>query len=197
MNTNVSVNSCPSKEELDKFLTKTIDNPQRINFLTDHVSNCPKCQAEVASSSEVSASTTLFSLNDPKIETQVNQELSVPTQILGQNEGLRGKDTQPGSATEIFKSVHSQNYPAKIGDFIILRLLGKGGMGLVLEGEDPILKRKVAVKILHPEFGLVENNRLRFMQEARAAAAIEHENIITIYQVGEQDKTPFIAMNSF
>lgn len=194
MNTDISVKSCPSKEELDNFLKKTIDNPQRINFLTDHISNCPKCQAEVASSSEVSASTTLFSLNDPKIETQVNQELSVPTQILGQKAGNVSKDTQPGSATEILKSVHSENYPAKIGDFIILRVLGKGGMGLVLEGEDPILKRKVAVKILHPEFGLVENNRLRFMQEARAAAAIEHENIITIYQVGEQDKTPFIAM---
>lgn len=194
MNTNVSVRSCPSKEELDKFLKKTIDSLERINFLTDHISNCAKCQAEVASFSEVSAHTTIFSLQNSENETQVNQELSVPTQILGQNEGPRSKDTQPGSATEIFKSVNLPNIPEKIGDFIILRVLGKGGMGLVLEGEDPILKRKVAVKILHPEFGLVENNRLRFMQEARAAAAIEHENIITIYQVGEQDKTPFIAM---
>ena len=193
MNTDVSANACPLKEELACFLTKTLDDPHRISFITDHISNCILCQ-KVTGVMGVSASTTLFSLNDPKIETQVNQELNVPTQVLGQNEETRGKDTQPGSATEIFKSVNLPNIPEKIGDFIIRRILGKGGMGLVLEGEDPILKRKVAIKILHPEFGLVENNRLRFMQEARAAAAIEHENIITIYQVGEQDKTSFIAM---
>jgi len=193
MNTDVSANACPLKEELACFLTKTLDDPHRISFITDHISNCILCQ-KVTGVMGVSASTTLFSLNDPKIETQVNQESSIPTQVLGQNEETRGKDTQPGSATEIFKSVNLPNIPEKIGDFIIRRILGKGGMGLVLEGEDPILKRKVAIKILHPEFGLVENNRLRFMQEARAAAAIEHENIITIYQVGEQDKTSFIAM---
>lgn len=190
MNTNTPVNSCPSKEELEGFLAKTIDDPQRMNFLADHVFNCIPCQKLMG----VSASTTLFSLNDPKIETQVNQELNIPTQILGQNEGGRPKVTHQGGATEIFKSVNLPNIPEKIGDFIIRGVLGKGGMGLVLEGEDPILKRKVAIKILHPEFGLLETNRLRFMQEARAAAAIEHENIITIYQVGEQDKTPYIAM---
>ena len=72
--------------------------------------------------------------------------------------------------------------------------LGSGGMGIVYRAEDVTLQRQVAVKLLSPA---VANNRAaidRFLHEARAAAALNHPNICTIYEAGEQDGQPFIAM---
>jgi serine/threonine protein kinase/Tol biopolymer transport system component len=80
-----------------------------------------------------------------------------------------------------------------LGHFRILSLLGKGGMGEVYLAEDLKLHRKVALKLLPAAF-TEDNSRLRrFEQEARAASALNHPNIITIYEIGEADKTQFIA----
>lgn len=193
MNTSTPIISCPSREELDGFFAKTISNPDRLKVLEEHISRCEKCQEE-GSVTGTPINTTMFFSHESENETKVNLQADNPTRVPAQTTGNPSNQTHPADLTAIFQSVNAPVFPPKIGDFVILGILGKGGMGLVLEGEDPILKRKVAIKILHPEFGLIETNRLRFMQEARAAAAIEHENIITIYQVGEQDKTPFIAM---
>ncbi len=67
----------------------------------------------------------------------------------------------------------------------ILRKIGEGGMGVVFEAEDERLKRKVAVKVLQPARSGHENARERFLREARAASAIDHPNLCTIYAVEE------------
>lgn len=86
-------------------------------------------------------------------------------------------------------------YPSKIDRFTIVRLIGRGGMGIVYLAEDPRLGRKVALKILS-EYDLPDKDRRsRFLREARAAAAIRHPNVATIYEVGETaEGLPFIAM---
>jgi serine/threonine protein kinase len=83
--------------------------------------------------------------------------------------------------------------PQSLGHFRILSLLGKGGMGEVYLAEDLNLHRKVALKLLPSEFTEQETRPRRFEQEARAASALNHPNIITIYEIGEADKTRFIA----
>ena len=82
----------------------------------------------------------------------------------------------------------------RLGGYRILRVLGEGGMGLVLEAEDVRLKRRIALKVMRPEIAHREANRTRFLREAQAAAAVEHLNIIPIHQVGEENGVPFIAM---
>jgi uncharacterized membrane protein/tRNA A-37 threonylcarbamoyl transferase component Bud32 len=85
--------------------------------------------------------------------------------------------------------------PQRIGDFTIVRVLGEGGMGTVYLAEDVRLGRKAAIKTMKPELAAKPENRLRFVREARAAAAVEHDNIVPIWQVGESaDGSPFIAM---
>ena len=87
------------------------------------------------------------------------------------------------------------NFPPKtrFGHFVIAKLLGKGGMGEVYLAEDERLERKVAIKFLNPEFAQDESKLNRFIQEAKAASALNHPNILTVYEIGEADNTHFIA----
>jgi serine/threonine protein kinase len=82
----------------------------------------------------------------------------------------------------------------RLGEYRILKVLGGGGMGVVFQAEDVRLGRMVALKTLLPALAASGSARERFLREARAAAAIEHDHIVTIYQVGEDRGIPFIAM---
>ncbi len=79
-----------------------------------------------------------------------------------------------------------------VGSYRILRQLGSGGMGEVYLAEDSRLSRKVALKFLPPGFVGDADRMRRFMREAKAASALNHPNIITVYEVGETP-TAFIA----
>jgi eukaryotic-like serine/threonine-protein kinase len=81
-----------------------------------------------------------------------------------------------------------------LGAYQVLRVLGRGGMGVVFEAEDSQLKRRVALKVLKPALAANEAARQRFLREAQAIAALEHEHIVAIYQVGEAGGAPFLAM---
>ncbi|MFO0821938.1 MAG: protein kinase [Gemmataceae bacterium] len=82
----------------------------------------------------------------------------------------------------------------RLGGYRVLRLLGEGGMGSVFLAEDVTLQRAVALKVMKPEIAAKTNARERFLREARAAAKIKHDHIITIYQVGEDRGVPFLAL---
>src|SRR5262245_13559810 len=81
-----------------------------------------------------------------------------------------------------------------LSHYRIVSKLGAGGMGEVYLAEDTRLDRKVALKLLLSEFVTNEDRLRRFVQEAKAAAALNHPNIAHIYEVGEADGTHFIAM---
>ncbi len=82
----------------------------------------------------------------------------------------------------------------RLGGYRVFRVLGAGAMGVVLAAEDPPLKRTVALKVLSPSLAGRPVARQRFLREAQAAAALDHPNIVTIYQVGEDRGVPFLAM---
>ncbi len=82
---------------------------------------------------------------------------------------------------------------AQFGPYKITAPLGKGGMGEVCLAEDTRLQRKVALKILPSDFTLNSERLRRFEQEAKAASALNHPNIITIYDIGQAHNTHFLA----
>ncbi len=82
----------------------------------------------------------------------------------------------------------------RLGDFRILRLLGRGGMGVVYEAIQESLGRHVALKVLPPHGRLDPTQLGRFRREARAAARLHHTNIVPVFAVGEHDGVPYYAM---
>ena len=81
-----------------------------------------------------------------------------------------------------------------ISHYRVLAKLGAGGMGDVYLAEDTALKRKVALKFLQADINVLGHAKQRFLREARAAATLHHPNIVHVYEVGEADGKPFIAM---
>jgi serine/threonine protein kinase len=82
----------------------------------------------------------------------------------------------------------------RLGPYRVLQLLGHGGMGAVFRAEDPRLGRQVALKVMLPALAASPTARQRFFREARAAAALEHDHIISIFLVDEDRSIPYMAM---
>jgi hypothetical protein len=81
----------------------------------------------------------------------------------------------------------------RLGPYRLLRILGGGGMGIVVEAEDCQLKRKVALKVMRASLAS-DLHRRRFLREAQAAAGIENDHIVPIFHVGEDRGVPYLAM---
>src|SRR5205085_5837890 len=82
----------------------------------------------------------------------------------------------------------------RLGGYRVISVLGEGGMGIVFKAEDPRLKRLVALKVMKPDKSANQVARERFKKEGELAAALQHDHIVTIYQVDEDRDVPFMAM---
>ena len=84
--------------------------------------------------------------------------------------------------------------PVRISHYRIESVLGEGGMGVVYLAEDELLNRRVALKLLPPGLARDPEARRRFLAEGRAAAALNHPNAATLYEVGSDGDEMFLAM---
>src|SRR5512136_2811935 len=82
----------------------------------------------------------------------------------------------------------------RLGPYEVVGLIGAGGMGEVYKARDTRLDRTVAIKVLPAEKVADPERRRRFVQEAKAASALNHPNIVTVYDIGQVDGIDFIAM---
>ena len=83
-----------------------------------------------------------------------------------------------------------QPLPEKFGKFAVVREIGKGGFGVVYEGRDPVLKRRVAIKTCSTDDASM---RQRFQREAEIVASLQHPNITTVHDLGVEDEVPYLV----
>ena len=81
----------------------------------------------------------------------------------------------------------------RLGHYEVLQVLGRGGFGIVFRAFDDMLQRVVAVKVMAPQMAATSPARKRFLREARSSAAVRHENVVQVYEVGEQP-LPYLVM---
>jgi serine/threonine protein kinase/tetratricopeptide (TPR) repeat protein len=103
------------------------------------------------------------------------------------DESLVGAATGPATPVESLP-------PQQLGDYRILREVGRGGMGIVYEAEQVSLGRHVALKVLPRQMFVDDSQRRRFEREAKAAAKLHHTNIVPVFGVGEHDGMPYYVM---
>ncbi len=84
--------------------------------------------------------------------------------------------------------------PCQLGQFLLVRVLGKGSMGQVFEAVDQVLQRQVAVKVLHRSSGRYDSKVHACLEEARSLAALNHRNVAQVHSVEEKESQPYIVM---
>lgn len=123
----------------------------------------------------------------PQLEEFVEQYPEISDLLRTVIPGLQAAEQSPDSKI-------SEEQPKQLGDFRILRQIGRGGMGIVYEAEQISMQRRVALKVL-PLAGLVDELKIRrFQNEVRAVAALDHPNIVSVFMVGEERGVHYFAM---
>jgi len=113
--------------------------------------------------------------------------------------GRQPNESRPTDQGPVSTEARSTALPrlavSQIGRYLLLKLLGEGGMGLVYEAYDPDLDRRVALKLLRPDARAdPETSRARLLREAQAMARVSHPNVLPVFDVGLSDGQVFIAM---
>ena len=150
---------------------------------------CPRCSHAVHAPSASAPSA-----SEPRSAVRASQH---PTRVLSNSaEETSSSDIQlaPPADYPFLAPPEGPEEMGRLGPYLIRKTLGTGNMGIVFEAEDVHLKRRVALKVMKPTLAAHAEFHRRFLREAQLAAAIDHEHIVTIYQVGEDRGIPFLAM---
>jgi hypothetical protein len=117
----------------------------------------------------------------------LGQDLVVPTP-------LREEWSDIDFTVEHLEPADDPTLLGRLGDYDVLEIIGRGGMGVVLKGYDRELKRCVAIKVLAPHLAQSSLAKKRFAREAQAAAAVVHPHVLAIHQVQPTGRLPFLVM---
>jgi serine/threonine protein kinase len=155
--------------------------------LLAHAEHCPACMANLEHLA------TAESLPDFDAPTDDQSTQDVLDQTLRKIKELPG-EPDPTLGIPFEPIPERPDLMGKLGNYEVLRVVGKGGMGVVLEAIDSQLQRLVAIKLLAPHLAGSDKARKRFLREARAAAAVCHEHVLAIFSVEEIAGIPCMVM---
>lgn len=179
---------CPEIASLRAFSEGTLTGPET-TVIEHHLDHCDHCCREV------------MSLEDTHFDAVFAKPVSRPNdspllsnliaKLQTQEESLQ---PPPEQGLEFLNPPTSPDSLGTLGRFSVLEEVGRGGMGIVLKALDPDLQRLVALKVLSPTLAAMPAARERFLREARAAAKLEHEFILPVYEVQQSDPLPYLVL---
>ncbi len=189
---------CKGKDWFVDILLGVDQDSRAYRDAARHVESCPACQELLAKASQrdVLVGEICDTLRNSG-ELTVNPAHESSSSIIVSVESLMAEDNpidyEPVSLEFLAPASHPEML-GRIGRYDVERLIGTGGMGMVLKGFDSELHRVVAVKVLLPHLANSGAARRRFAREAQAAAAVVHEHVIPIYNVESDGELPYLVM---
>jgi serine/threonine protein kinase len=189
-----TVSPCPDAGRWGELLDSRLPEPTA-NALTSHLEDCSGCQRTL---DRLTASESTWAEDARELAERPRPALRKAIAQLKADTEV-GLDTAgpaaPGTQTLPFlKPPTDPAHLGRLGPYEVVKVLGRGGMGVVLKAFDPSLHRLVAIKVLAPQWASHPEARQRFEREARAAARVRHANVVAIHAVEEADGLPYLVM---
>jgi formylglycine-generating enzyme required for sulfatase activity/Leucine-rich repeat (LRR) protein len=198
---------CPDDQVLERLLLGDISAEDAEN-LEQHLAECPPCTTKIAT---LQAEDTLLdavraagpgkeAAPTPEIVNHLINRLKKLAPIPAAETPTEPpthvplEEVAPADDLGFLAPAEQADEIGRLGGYRVLKVLGSGGMGIVFLAEDVRLERRVALKVMQPILAASPSARERFLREARAAAALKHDHVVTIFQVGEDRGVPFLAM---
>jgi serine/threonine protein kinase len=202
--------TCPDVSTLQRFTVGEM-TPEEVEQLAGHCEGCEHCirrMHALAARDDLLEALSVHSavMNLPRhstVDRLIARLKGIDLTASDPSEGTNetGSDLTPfrnsESGRELYDFLAASQQPdelGRLGPYRVLEVVGSGGMGVVFRAEDPQLRRQIALKAMLPALAASASARQRFLREAQAAAAIKHDHIVTIHQVGEDRGAPFLAM---
>jgi WD40 repeat protein/serine/threonine protein kinase len=187
--------SCPSQDQLKNLLAENLPEPER-SSIESHIEECPHCQETLVHLTDTQE---LWKAPDAE-RTTVSKTSEIYLERIKQHVPVAGHhEEKPNSESEVIRFPGPPSPAAPLGElenYRILQILGEGGFGCVYKAYDTELQQAVALKILKPALAASDTQRARFEREARKAAAVRHDHVVTIHRLGKTDDfpLPFLVM---
>ena len=186
-----------NEQRLVRVLRDADEQSAEFRETARHVEACPRCRQRLAELSAgdavlAEACETLRAGGEPTLDRKF-----LSSSVAISVERLLGEDNPVDCETVSLDFLGPASHPemlGRIGRYDIERLVGAGGMGVVLKGFDTELHRVVAIKVQLPQLATSAAARRRFAREAQAAAAVVHEHVIPIYNVETEGDLPYLVM---
>ncbi len=194
---------CPGSGLLRALIAGTVDATEEAR-LQEHLCDCTTCQSaleyaatgndtliqdlsQFGASDEPTVLTTPLSKAISRFRAEIDGAKDTVVENISNDRAALSCLLSPASSPDVF---------GQLGPYEISDVIGQGGMGVVFKGTDPSLKRPVAIKVLAPGLAFNKSARARFVREAQSQAAVNHPNLVTIYEVSElsDDELPFLVM---
>jgi serine/threonine protein kinase len=192
--------SCPDLNRLKDMLAGTLPEQEQ-STLTGHLDTCPACRQTLEDLATEGESWSVMVRNlksapatvEPALDEAIKEIKASATEV-----GVTASVVPPTDSAEFgleFLSPADQpGQLGRLGHYAITAVVGRGGMGVVLKAFDSTLHRVVAIKVLAPQLATSPGARKRFLREARAAAAVSHDHVVTIHAVDEANGMPYLVM---
>jgi WD40 repeat protein len=177
--------TCPDREILNRHLAESREFPADV---TRHIEGCADCQRELETLTDSPLG--VIGLSD---RTPFNDDVEPVLRRVMDDLIENGPGDLPEFQLSFEPIPGRPDLLGLFGLYEVVREIGRGGMGVVLEAHDPVLRRPVALKVLAPALANSPRARARVLREARATSAIRHDHILSPYAIEEHDGLPCLV----
>jgi WD40 repeat protein/serine/threonine protein kinase len=187
---------CPERTQLEALFEGRLPLSDQ-EALTQHVEHCPHCQAVLDSQRALGQSWADMAANlagTPPTPAALEQVLE-RARLAGRPEETQAEVKTVAEELNFLAPAEQSCHLGRLDHYEIVECLGRGGMGIVFKAHDTALNRIVAIKVMAPALADNETARLRFLREARAAAAVRHVHCVGIHAVEEGHQVPYLVMH--